>query len=453
MNIHGNIRMQLADSVKISYSPATINYSPKHFSAFLKQGNFSLTIPVPDGFTILTMENGEESTELYVQPGADLALTVNAKNFDSTLHYEGTGKEIANYMAKCVLEKHTMRYINLSAQTLGSKTELKEYEAALKELIQKEYKYIDDNGKELPSAFVMYMKTAMQYEVYYTMHMYPYRMEVHKQGSTSIKDGISKEFYAVIDDIPAFFNDKYVSMPSYQAYLNNFIGMQIYAEDARNGATLTTREVNDSIFSRAYRVMPPLTSEFFIGRKIFNSVQHITIEEMIREVAWYKAHYPASRNNAILEAELAKKRLVGPGKPEIDFDITTPEGKHMKLSDLKGKVVYIDFWARHCVPCVAEMKYANKIRAHYKGKAVAFVYVSEDDDEGIWKKSVNELGLTDGINTQVGTESSLVDRYEAGAIPIHYLIDRDGNFSSETDVARPREEQKLMEQIDKLLHN
>ncbi len=449
-HLKGHIKNQLADSVKISYSLPAIVYKPIVYKAKLDNGDFSLAFSIPEGYTNLRISNGKEETEIYAEPDADLVLTVDAANFDSTLHYEGKGSDIANYLAKCVREKHNTRSVDNHAQLLGFK-EPEEYKAALKKLIEDEDKYIDKNAKSLPETFTGYIRKANQYEVWYTMHMYPFRHESIRQKSMSVKD-IPAELYDITDSIPAMFDDKLLPMGSYRAYLNNFFSSRLSGENARKKIKMETDEWQDSVFARVYREMPPLTAEFLVGHHIYNSLSHTRMGQVEHEFAAYKAHFPQSKNLAILREAIEQRRLTTPGKPEIDFDITTPDGAKMKLSALKGKVVYIDFWSRGCVPCIGEMKNAQIVRDHFKGKAVAFVYVSIDEDEAIWKGAVKAF-TADGINTHLekGREADVVKKYEAESIPCHYLIDKEGRFANVDHVISPFASDELIAQIEKLL--
>ncbi len=449
VKLHGNFRHQLADTVEVSWSLPTAKYKPIVHKVRLKDGNFAMSLEVPSGYTVLRIINGDQETEIYVEPGADLTMSIDAANFDSTVHYEGRGKELANYSAKCVLEEHNIRSVDLRAQKLGNKP-VPEYRAALKELLEKEAEYLRQNGGDLPGSFVDYIKKAQQYEVYYTMHMYPYRQEMYKKKKGDAGEA-SGDKYEVIFDIPADFNDKYINMGSYQSFLGNYFAMRISAENEKNHITTVSSDWTDSMYARSYRELPPLSAEYVTGNRISNSMQSTPVEEIEQRYKVYKAHFPHSKNLADLEEGIKLKKNIGPGMPIIDFNITTPEGAKMRLSDLKGKVVYIDFWSRSCAPCIAEMPDAKKVKEHFKDKPVAFVYVSLDDD-ATWRKAIKDFDIS-GVHTHLGNgrDAALTKLYKAESIPSYYLVDKTGRYARVDRVERPSSVEALIGQIEKLL--
>lgn len=75
------------------------------------------------------------------------------------------------------------------------------------------------------------------------------------------------------------------------------------------------------------------------------------------------------------------KALVGCKAP--DFDVTTIAGEHLKLSDLKGKIVVINFWFEACAPCIAELPALNKLVEEYDKKDVVFIAFGRDSESEI----------------------------------------------------------------------
>lgn len=92
------------------------------------------------------------------------------------------------------------------------------------------------------------------------------------------------------------------------------------------------------------------------------------------------------QGQADLQARLDKsdqilKGLVGCKAP--DFDVTTLTGEPIKLMDLKGKIVVINFWFESCAPCIAELPALNKLAAEYADKDVVFIAFGRDSESEI----------------------------------------------------------------------
>jgi peroxiredoxin len=73
--------------------------------------------------------------------------------------------------------------------------------------------------------------------------------------------------------------------------------------------------------------------------------------------------------------------LIGCKAP--DFNVKTITGETLKLKELKGKVVVINFWFNECAPCVAELPALNKLSEDYQAKDVAFIAFGRDDTQTI----------------------------------------------------------------------
>ncbi|CAM3576012.1 TlpA family protein disulfide reductase [Flavobacterium chungbukense] len=141
------------------------------------------------------------------------------------------------------------------------------------------------------------------------------------------------------------------------------------------------------------------------------------------------------------------------GKPSPGFDYENFKGGKTKLSDLKGKYVYIDLWATWCAPCRAEIPYLQKIEEKYHGKNIEFVSISIDKlkDNEKWKKFVTDKHLG-GIQlfADKDWESEFVMNYGVTGIPRFILIDPQGNIVK-SDAPRPSDAE-LDKQLSALLN-
>lgn len=123
---------------------------------------------------------------------------------------------------------------------------------------------------------------------------------------------------------------------------------------------------------------------------------------------------------------------VGDKAPELAFP--NPENKILKLSDLRGKIVLIDFWASWCRPCRLENPNLVRLYRNYKdvkfGSANGFeIYsVSLDQNKSDWQRAIADDGLIwpNHVSDLKFWKSEAARIYNVNSIPMTYLIDEKG---------------------------
>jgi thiol-disulfide isomerase/thioredoxin len=115
------------------------------------------------------------------------------------------------------------------------------------------------------------------------------------------------------------------------------------------------------------------------------------------------------------------------GVPAPDFDATTLDGKPFKLSDLRGKVVLVDFWASWCGPCLAELPNIRALHEQHAADGLAVVSISFDRDLETTRKSAAEKQMNwPQIWAERAEKGPLAELYGVSAIPATFLIGSDG---------------------------
>ncbi len=167
-------------------------------------------------------------------------------------------------------------------------------------------------------------------------------------------------------------------------------------------------------------------------------------------------------NHLLYQNSVSDYFALSPGMPAPDFSLPDSSGNLVRLSDFKGKVVYIDFWGTWCYPCIQEIPDALELQKKYTNKPVVFLYVAlEYDEENIaeWKNFIagkyerfgNFLdnkpfpGIHVVAEKQFGNEK--IKPYKLNFAPTHVLVDQSGNIVS----ARAKRSAGIAEQIDELL--
>lgn len=123
------------------------------------------------------------------------------------------------------------------------------------------------------------------------------------------------------------------------------------------------------------------------------------------------------------------------------------------LRNYSGKVLYIDFWASWCGPCLMEMPNSKSLQERFKGKDVAFVFISIDDNPKKWTQAIEKLPFDDvsGGHYLLREDSPLATSLAVPPIPRYVLIDKQGKVIS-LNAHRPGNP-KLAEQLERLLND
>jgi peroxiredoxin len=116
--------------------------------------------------------------------------------------------------------------------------------------------------------------------------------------------------------------------------------------------------------------------------------------------------------------------LAVPAADGTRFQLTDLDGRPIRLADLRGKAVWIDFWASWCPPCQAEMPTLRTMDETYRSRGLALiaVQVQQTVDEG--KRYATTYGLHYTIGADVAGD--VFRAYRVFALPTQFFIDRDG---------------------------
>lgn len=117
------------------------------------------------------------------------------------------------------------------------------------------------------------------------------------------------------------------------------------------------------------------------------------------------------------------------GKPALDFSVKNTQGKEVKLSDFKGKYVFVDFWASWCGPCRSEMPHVLKAYSAHKNNGFTVMAVSLDkqNKREEWIKAIEDDG-TSAFSQTIDPTGEIARLYDIRSIPQNYLISPEGKI-------------------------
>ena len=137
------------------------------------------------------------------------------------------------------------------------------------------------------------------------------------------------------------------------------------------------------------------------------------------------------------------------GQTAPDFALKSSTGENLRLSEYRGDVVMINFWATWCGPCRQEMPLLDELHSRYERVGFSLLGVNIDDDAGKAMNMVSELGVTFPVLFDHRKEVSKM--YEVDAMPTTVILDREGTVRHIHYGYKPGYEEKYLDQIRSLL--
>lgn len=144
---------------------------------------------------------------------------------------------------------------------------------------------------------------------------------------------------------------------------------------------------------------------------------------------------------------LASSGLTGQAAP--DFALKSNAGENLRLSEYRGDVVMVNFWATWCGPCRQEMPLLDQLYSRYERVGFRLLGVNIDDNQSKAMDMVSELGVSFPVLFDSRKEVSKL--YEVEAMPVTVIIDREGTVRFVHQGYKPGYEEQYLDQIRTLL--
>ena len=207
---------------------------------------------------------------------------------------------------------------------------------------------------------------------------------------------------------------------NYQQYLKNFIKIN---------------KKSPSIIMALGEIQNPVEfmDELLIIKDViinqFENQKYLTeINNAIKNANQQKNFLAQEEDRALQELNQRKKLGIEIGSKAPEIALSDVNGKIIKLSSLKGKVVLIDFWASWCRPCRAENPNVVRLYKKYKNKNFTIFSISLDQDKNKWIDAINQdkLSWPNHVSELSGWRSTSATKYGVSSIPKTFLIDKNG---------------------------
>lgn len=226
---------------------------------------------------------------------------------------------------------------------------------------------------------------------------------------------------------------EYLKYPDYRPFMRNMIAVTA----RRAGNLLTVSNYGSEIpfivqreqMSRAI-AFDPLLADWNSVNEIDRKTEHYPAEDADALLTYLKDVVNVRAFRPLIDKAEAEHNRTKPGRPAPHISLVGEDGKIITLDDLRGRIVYLDFWSSGCGWCFREFEIMPEFREYFKGKLdnVEFVtiFCSEDSDEK-WKVLSKKFNLSHGLNVRLDRKGS-DPRYDIRSFPTYMLIDGDGEI-------------------------
>ena len=138
-------------------------------------------------------------------------------------------------------------------------------------------------------------------------------------------------------------------------------------------------------------------------------------------LSWEKTSIPGKT----LESKLEVPSFPSTTLADYDWTVQSLDGQDFKMTEAKGKVVFLNFWATWCPPCVAEMPSIQRLHEKLKDDGIVFVCISSEEASKI-NQFVREKGFTFPIYTMRGAPPAI---FKTRGIPSTFILSPDGKIA------------------------
>lgn len=443
--VTGTIKNTKAKIASLSYNAGFVSYiEHKDISPIDKKGNFKFTLDVNEERVVYLIID-EQQTSFYIQPDDNFTVTINYSDFDNSLSFSGSGGERNNlfkdFTNKFIIGHEREFYQQLAGRKAESFANYSDSILNEKLVFVKNYKWPgkpDDN-------FVSRFTAELNYENATHKLEYPdYWSYLNKKGDTLPE--LPANYYDFLKQV-SFTKDSLVFDNTYFRFIQS--GMNYYVNQLnKTSVTPLTHKENLALAGVILKKEKlTLAYEAWLVEMALRSKEFKQAENYYTD--FIKKH-PASVYSGELTDIYTKTKKVSPGQPAPDFKIAGTDGKKYSLADFKGKVIFLDFWASWCGPCVRELPYAKKLKQEYEGKNILFLYISIDEDLASWKKAIADHDIKGTHLNDPSFEGGVAKEYNLVGVPSYFLIDKTGTIIS-NNPPRPSDTDGLRKLLDEAL--
>ena len=368
-----------------------------------------------------------DNISLFVNRGDSIYVEIDCNN---KLTISGKGSEESNYLLeKKVLAKRlgisNPRQLDISLYSSSTFNFIERIDSVM----YSRYKFLDTYKGKYPKISKVFVRMERELIKCFWMNQRFKYYEFHKM-LTKLDASLPKDYYKFIEEI----NPNQTELYRFKEY-RNVLNALIDYKSKELGKIESIDLLNEKF---------TLAKKLFSDKKIFDDIisraviTHINFNGIDGIDSIYNEVLPFVTDKAN-KSRLVKKytawKNLTKGNKAPNFELEDVNGEMVRLSDFKGKYLYIDCWSSYCGPCLSQLPAMKLLADEFADKDIVFISVSMDRNRDRWLNKLKEFDLNI-VNLCTGGKKHQFNKdYIIRALPRYILIDKEGVI---IDAAAPK---------------
>lgn len=364
---------------------------------------------------------------LYLTPGDEIECQIYAQADSSS--FKGKGSDVCNYLINRPFPK-AGSFLEAGKNALG------EFTLSRKRILEIANQRLNEleQLKQTYPHFVKLEQARVYADILNSYLAYPSYAKEYRAYSQEQKNRVTDSLFASLKE----------EMHSYLQQINQdmFTDLEVVRDVISKSQTYLPEYWQNNILAPEFSALRNI-------RKVISGLNYEVNTENLNQAEKLLSSVKNPEYRSIIEKTIQTSMSLAAGSRAPDFNMATPDGKIVKLSDFKGKVIYLDIWATWCGPCIGEAPYFEKLAEKFAGTDIVFIPVSTDNPKEIWISYLKEHHKK--LPQYITLGDDLKVNWKIAGIPRFILIDKDFRIidANASRPSNPKTEQILHALLDK----